>query len=185
MRKLIAGKNGKPEICGRNFWKNRLSQDVTEKFKIAHQSTKESRLRLLHFKICHNIFPSNILLYKMGIRNSDLCEHCGVKDYIEHMFVHCTLLKDYWKLIFDLIYQKCRTRFPATEGNILFGFGTEVYAESKKCRDVANHILLIAKMCISKMRYRSESYTKNVFLVFENDWAIREKRVLQKLQENQ
>ena len=44
----------------------KMNAKIEDYFSIAHESTKESRLRLLHFKFIHNIYPTNILLNKMA-----------------------------------------------------------------------------------------------------------------------
>ena len=39
-------------------------------FNTAHEATKESRLRLLHFKFIHDIYPTNILLEKNRVEGN-------------------------------------------------------------------------------------------------------------------
>ena len=51
------------DICAANFWKHNLS----------HECAKETRLRLLHFKFIHHIYPTNILLNKMGLVTTNNC----------------------------------------------------------------------------------------------------------------
>ena len=52
----------------------------------AIHATKEIRLRVLHWKITHSIYPTNILLHKMGLSNTENCNSCEEKDYIEHFW---------------------------------------------------------------------------------------------------
>ena len=85
MRDII-GENTSSSICGKMFWMRKYNFDISNHYIIANKSTKESRLRLLHFKILHNIFPSNILLNRMGIKDSERCDYCGEIDVIEHMY---------------------------------------------------------------------------------------------------
>ena len=139
---------------------------------MAKLATKESRLRLLHFKILHNIYPSNILLKKMGIKNSDLCEFCKERDIIEHMFINCKLLKGFWRDVFQTIYNHTNVRFPQTENDILFGYNYGSVKVGKDKINTANHILLIAKLSISKFRY---GQIKNITLIFESEMNIRKK----------
>ena len=80
LRKLIA-KNETVRISGKELWKKRLNIDITNHYSIAKQATKESRLRILHFKLLHNIYPTNITLFRMGVKESDKCETCDVKDF--------------------------------------------------------------------------------------------------------
>ena len=171
LRKLVSQCTDN-EICGRNFWKHKTGVDIKPYYKMAQSATKESKLRLLHFKILHNIYPSNILLKKMGIKETELCEFCGVTDFIEHMFIHCTLLKGFWKKVFQLIHFYTNEKFPTSDNNILFGFNYESFKFQKIKINTANHILLVAKMCVSKMRYGS---VKNIELIFETEMNIRKK----------
>ena len=160
------------EICGKNFWKHKTGVDIYPFYKMAQSATKESKLRLLHFKILHNIYPSNILLNRMGIKETELCEICGVTDFIEHMFIHCTQLKGFWKKVFQLIQNYTNEKFPISDNNILFGFNYENLKATKRKINTANHILLVAKMSVSKMRYGS---IKNIDLIFEAEMSIRKK----------
>ena len=163
------------EICGRKFWMNKTGTDIINRYNIATISTKESRLRLLHFKICHNIYPSNILLKQMRIKTTDLCEHCGMIDYIEHMFIYCSLLDNYWNDVFRLIHIKTSTLFPITETNILFGINSKDTTANTKQLQIANHIILIAKMCVGKIRYGKSQHLKTTF---EMEISQREKYII-------
>ena len=62
-------------VCSVGFWKRRYDTDILNYFGIAITASKESRLRLLHFKILHNIYRTNILLYKMKINTTNKCEY--------------------------------------------------------------------------------------------------------------
>lgn len=170
LRKKLTGDNN--EICGRNFWKRKTSYDINSNFKMANYATKESRLRLLHFKILHNIYPSNILLKRMGIKNSDLCDYCKERDVIEHMFIYCKLLDGFWKIVYQIIYNYTTERFEKSDNAILFGYNYESTNVTKGKINTANHILLIAKLSISKFRY---GQIKNINLIFESELKIRNK----------
>ena len=102
LRKRIADYSG-VTICGRGFWRRIFGVDILDNFKIAFNSTKESRLRLLHFKILHNIYPTNILLHRMGIKGSDQCDFCPQREVVEHMFIYCPRLEGFWSMIFNII----------------------------------------------------------------------------------
>ena len=41
----------------------------------------------VHWKLLHNIYPTNNLLFKMGVKDSIRCSYCADNDYIEHFFV--------------------------------------------------------------------------------------------------
>ena len=79
--------------CCVNFWQRKfpglhIDDDV---FETVFQVTKETRLRVLQFKIIHTIYPTNILLQKMGLREEQTCTYCGEVDYLEHFSAHVQL----------------------------------------------------------------------------------------------
>ena len=52
--------------------------------------TKETRLLVLQWKILHNIYPTNILLYKMKVKYDQMYSYSNdVVDYIEYFFFDC------------------------------------------------------------------------------------------------
>ena len=70
------------DICAANFWKHKLNVNIQDIFSIAHECTKETRLRLLQFKFIHNIYPTNILLNKMGLVTTNNYVWCSELDCI-------------------------------------------------------------------------------------------------------
>ena len=169
LRNLIGDYNSFT-ICGKMFWMKKYNIDISNHFVLAYNATKESRLRLLHFKILHNIFPSNILLNRMGIKDTELCDYCGERDVIEHMLIHCNRLKGFWAMVMNTIYSRTNVRIEITDQNILFGIAkTEPQTKNSHLK-IINHIILIAKMCISKAKFGSIS---NIFMIFELELAAR------------
>ena len=62
--------------------------------------------------------------------------------------------------------------FQISDNNILFGLNYESFKCNKNKIDTANHILLIAKMSISKLRYGKFN---NINIIFESEMNIRKK----------
>ena len=54
------------DICAANFWKQKMNVKIEDYFSIAHESTKESRLRLLHFKFIHIYIPNKYFVKQDG-----------------------------------------------------------------------------------------------------------------------
>ena len=62
-----------------SFWRNKYNDlDIMKYLKLLFNATKETRLKTLQWKILHNIYPTNILLYKIGKSDSSNCNHCSV-----------------------------------------------------------------------------------------------------------
>ena len=134
-------------------------------YRNAYSATKESRLRLLQFKIIHNIFPSNLLLYRMKIKDSNKCDFCEEIATIEHMFFSCRDLKIFWNFIkskMDAIFSQRKT---INLKDALFDFHFETNTSHKV--NEANHLLLLAKSCISKKQVGTRSQSPVLFLEYE------------------
>ena len=155
-----------------NFYqKRKLDIYISTHYSISINTTSESRLRLLHFKILHNIYPTNILLQKMKIKGSNLCEKCQVKDYIEHFFVDCKLLNGFWSFVSNKILIDIETRVNLTCNNIIFGVTKQDFKSiSNTCLKYINFIILFGKMCISKFKYGK---IKNIYTIFDYEWQMR------------
>ena len=129
-------------------------------------------MKVLLFKIFHNILPTRILLKKYNIVNDDKCA-CGQVDYIEHSLVSCPLLKDLWRTVNQSIIQLLnRTLIPELAvRNKLFGVSPENdYGLSKSQIQVINNILIIAKFAIVKARAQNSN---NFMLYFEEELNAR------------
>ena len=114
---------------------------------------EESRLRLLHFKILHNIYLTNILLCKMKIKASDKCKYCKAHDFIEHFFFHFKSLEGFWKCVEQYIFLK-QQKIIIDEKVALFGvLGCDLYESKGTTENKINLGLLLAKLCISEVKY--------------------------------
>ena len=151
------------EICAVPFWQHKLNIDITKYFTNAQECTKESRLRLLHFKFVHNIYPTNILLHKMGIANSNKCLWCPEVDYIEHAFFACPMIRQFWTSVKQTILAEYDTNITLDVETALFGVPKDKIPNPISRKEV-NHLLLIARLSISKFKYGK---CKNLTLVFE------------------
>ena len=74
-------------------------------------------------------------------------------------------------MVFNNIFVRTRIRVQRTDANILFGVRKESLTCNKKQYRIINHIILIAKMCISKAR----AFNINIVnVIFEAELATRE-----------
>ena len=157
------------EICAVKFWKQKLDIDVKEYFALATECTKEARLRLLHFKFIHNIYPTNILLKKMGLTASETCLWCPETDFIEHASYKCTKLQNFWKNVKQLILTAHNWQLELDEKVALFGV-TKTQVKDTEVRKKINYIILIAKLAISKYKYGKY---KSLEMIFETERRMR------------
>ncbi len=120
----------------------------------ANNCTSEARLRLLHWKILHNIYPTKILLKKMNIVDSEYCTRCNVIEDTEHFFYNCKEVKELWKIVENDIKREL------TEQECILGIN---------CKQV-NILILIAKLCISKYKYGDYA---NLSILYEREKKLR------------
>ena len=140
------------EPCSINFWQRKYNITLSPNhWTVSINSTKEQRLRLLQWKILSNIYPTNILLQKMGVRDSNLCQTCRVIDYIEHFFFTCRRIKPVWEACQNYIYTISNERILIRETDALFGY--KVNSVNSSLIRFINHMILITKLVISKYRY--------------------------------
>ena len=125
-----------------------MNVNIEDYFSIAHESSKESRIRLLHFKFIHNIYPANILLNKMGLVTTKQYRWCTEIDHIEHAFYQCTKLENFWRNVKQYILINCDWRLQINEKIALLGV-SKAEIEDAKIRKKVNHIILVDKHAIS------------------------------------
>ena len=157
--------------CSHTFWNRKLGKELTkETWLIPRITTKETRLRVLQWKIIHNIYPTNILLCKMRVTDSRICSYCPDKiDYMEHFFYECPVVLHFWKSVKQYILINYGTQIDISVLEALFGV--------PKTRDIPletlqkiNHLILIAKMCISI--YKKTNSKAPLSIIFENQLNI-------------
>ena len=152
------------------FWKRKYNLDLNNYFSLAINCTKEARLRCLHLKLIHNIYPTNILLKKMFIKDSDRCDSCNQIDFIEHAFYQCEPIKKFWNDISKLISTSLNIQFSISPPQALLGLpGGNSHISSKE-RNEINHIILIAKLSIVKSKATKNA---NIKVIFEQEIELR------------
>eukprot|EP00916_Digyalum_oweni_P020966 GHVL01034899.1.p1 GENE.GHVL01034899.1~~GHVL01034899.1.p1 ORF type:complete len:215 (-),score=9.22 GHVL01034899.1:1440-2084(-) len=150
-----------------DFWKRKLDFVFVEQtWLLPRQVTKEVRLRVLQWKICHNLYPTNILLHKMKVSQTKNCNECPhILDVMEHFFYECPRIRRFWTYIEKMLNSLTGRAFLLSITDVLFGI--------EKCQESAliNHVLLIAKMCISKVK-KTKSHIP-LEIVFQQELALR------------
>ena len=135
--------------CAQNFWKNKFDIKISEKhWMLARNTTKESRLIELQWKILHNVHPTNILLEKMGLVQSNVCSLCSTEtDFVEHFFFECIKIKPLWEHVTQLVKTKYNKTLSLQTQHVLLGI-TKHDSFTKHQLRYINHVILIAKMCV-------------------------------------
>ena len=167
----ITGNNQTAVPCAVGFWLRKYNYCVDkDTWSIAHRTTKETRLRELHWKILHNIYPTNILLCKMKVKDSNKCSYCNDTDYLEHFFHECYVAKDLWSYVEEDLLRLTGKRIRLSVTDVLFGV-KNIDNVSRQFVGLLNHLILIGKMVISKLK-KTESQTP-VRYIYDSEKLIR------------
>ena len=165
-------------ICGKNFWERKFSQDnIFEKYIFSLSHIKEIKIKVMLFKIFHNIHHTRILLKKWGEVEDDHCD-CGERDFIEHSFSDCPLLIPLWNRVSSEIHSITNKRLHLSSVIKIFGLSK---SDAKNLEldpwetSLINNILAVAKFSINKTK---TSASLNFLTVFEFEWEIRKEIML-------
>ena len=104
----------------------------------------------------------------MGKTNSSDCNYCGVRDFIEHFFCDCIIVRRLWLVLEEKIELILGHHFVLTEVFKLFGVTSNDVPVGLVNK--INHLLLLVKMCISKFKYGSYH---NILLLFDYELKLR------------
>ena len=151
------------------IWERKFGTLINKDHWNSIHQFKETRLRVLCWKIAHNIYPTNILLQKMKIASSNKCSHCNVTDCVEHFFFNCEKVKPLWDEIVKDIKSYMGITLILTEENILLGF-QKISGVSKKRLSKINHAIAIGKMVITKFKYGKQ---RNIIEIYAIDSRTR------------
>ena len=161
------------EINGRIFWQRKFGVDIQSNYICSQNCIKETKLNVLQFKIYHKILPTNVLLKRWNLCDSENCI-CGEKDLLEHSLIECPLLKDLWSSVVSTITLLLNGRtIPMTNLNKVFGYNKYEKTKLKLSKESfisINNILIVAKFSINKCRaVKSNNYKT----CFQNEWNLR------------
>ena len=170
-RKLIyssLAEESEPPLCV-GIWKRKFGIDITKPYWDNIFQLKEIRLREISWKICHNIYPTSIMLHRMQLAPSNLCRYCNNVDFIEHFFFHCQAINQLWNEIKNDIRICFNVNIRMSEQIVLFGVLT-IEGASRSDVSLINQLLAIGRMSISKFKY---GRSRNLIEIYESDCALR------------
>ena len=153
------------------FWKRKFDIHLDKSaWSRAKDVTRETRLLVLHWKILQNIYPTNIMLNKMEVKDNNKCSYCkDTVDFIEHFFFDCPMVLNFWKHIEDNIYHRIGYKFPLTNKDILFGVPKSGFSDNHY--KYINNLILIGKMSVSI--YKKTESALPLHYIFEREFGLR------------
>ena len=118
----------------------------TDAFHLLKNTTQDTKLLWLQFRILHYCLTTNRSVSKFKPEQTDLCEFCHrSSESIIHLFWHCIAVQDFWTRLNEYINVKCVHvhNFYFTKDLVLFGICNQI-----KTDDILDLIILLAKQYI-------------------------------------
>ena len=101
------------------FWSRKFGLEINEHiWSIPSLITNETRLRVLQRTILHAIYPTNILLCNMEVRDDQMCSYCNE---VVYFFFDCPTIKKFWNYIGQYILITFDIQTYLTVVDVLFG----------------------------------------------------------------
>ena len=123
-------------------------------YSLPFRVTKEIKLAIFQYKIIHNIFCTNSLLYKMKKNNSPDCPFCADTDQtIFHLFVSCPQARAFWSEFLIWYNNRCKTTATLTKNDIIYGL-----VDNFTLCLTLNHLVLIGKYFLYKCAINEVRY---------------------------
>ena len=152
-------------------WSKKLEIDITPYFMVYLKATKETKLHALQFKILHYTYPTNKILQKMRIKQNDKCDNCSEIETLQHLFFECRHLLNFWYHVSSVVSDILGKKIKLNITQALFGIlPNEIQCPLQKI-NMANHLIMVAKMCISNAK--SFSKYNNLRISFECERGLR------------
>ena len=137
-------------------WNNVVEIDITEWsliFKLI-ECTQERKLQSFQYKILHRIFPCNKYVSKWDKNVNEKCNQCESVDTIEHYFLQCSTVSNFWKRVQNWWESNFEQIFAINMKIVIFGDLQNSCVQ--KCK---NFVIMQAKWYIHKQKMnKSEPY---------------------------
>ena len=108
----------------------------------------------------------------MKLKPSSACDECNELEFIEHMLHTCVTLRTFWETIEHKLTIIIGQNIKISTAQALFGIAKNDIDTSMTKINEANHLLLIAKWCITKHRLTKPS---DLSSLFEHELLLRTK----------
>ena len=108
------------------------------------------------------------MLYRMRKEECNICNKCDVIDCVHHVFYSCEKTSIISDMVNFVISHKLNKNTSLTVTDVLFGVHDKNV--SNKDNSFINHVIAIAKLCISKYRYGNHP---NLIFHFDHEFNIR------------
>ena len=121
---LINNKKEKPYM--HSFWSSHFNTEITWNLVYLNiKSLSDNRYKQFRYKTIHNIIPTGQNLYRWKLKSNPYCNICNEVDNMEHLFVRCSLVTNFWNRITDTFKALGINKEIRNIKSIVIGYNTE------------------------------------------------------------
>jgi exonuclease III len=157
-------------------------------FRTIYTCTVDTKLQNFQYKLLHRILPTKSLLFKMKVKDNELCNFClQCKDSLAHVYYECEVSQAFWIDVFNLINSVIETEhvINGSQETVILGYlGSETWAV------IVNFIILFAKYLLhccywtdKKPRFGNMISKLKYYRSIELEIALTKHKILEVLEE--
>ena len=167
-------KSQKPVIPATDYWKRTFQPESifdSEQWRVVFSPLITNRQGDLNWKIVHRVIPTALLLRRMGILDSEICYRCGLTDTIEHAFLDCLPIMNFWAFVQTFVNRILGSNQTLQRHTKLLGkVGRRGGPLSKQQVDLLNWTLSVARYSIhtSIVQHRAHQTTVTPEALFKS-----------------
>ena len=146
-------------------------------YKLPFIITRETKLQSFQYKIIHRIIACNKWLFNIKIKDSSRCSYCECEDNIQHFFLNCDNVRDFWGE-WQNWWNRCTgmdlSKLETFTESTLLGYrgDDDITVVLNLCALLAKYYIYIRKM------YENNSFDMYQYLVLLKQKLSMEKHVL-------
>ena len=107
----------------------------------------------------------------MKIKERSDCKNCKVRDFIEHFFYDCDLVKPLWAEIEKELESHLQSPIKLIDRVVLLGATDEdIKTNTSAALDTINHAIIVGKLSISKFKYGP---ARSLLEIFQSECNLR------------
>ena len=140
----------------------------SEQWRVVFSPLITNRQGDLNWKIVHRVIPTALSLRRMGILDSDSCYRCGLIDTIEHAFLDCLPIMNFWAFVQTFLNRFLGSNQSLSRHTKLLGGRGGLL--SKPQIDLLNWTLSVARYSIHKsiVQHRAHQITVTPEALFKS-----------------
>jgi hypothetical protein len=149
MYEIFASNSSQPQCCEK--WESKLGTQIAwKKVFLKIHKIKDIKLKWFQIRLVHRIIATNIVLKEIGVVQNIMCSFCRQeRESIEHLFWSCTVVRQFWEELEQMINEKCTHASNLKFSNVLILFGHE---NSVNTDDILDFIILFGKNFIYRCK---------------------------------